>query len=81
MQISKDGLGNILRGYVFVSNSQIWAKKSSGKLLNYFENKNVSIAKVFTEAESIQYSGRKFRQACYILEGDYNLVFQVDHVL
>ena len=80
-QFLMHGMNNILDRCVRVAYQHNWAKKSSRKLIDLLEKLKATLPKVFSAAASICYGGRKFRQVCYILEGNSNLVFRTEAVL
>ena len=86
VQISKIGLNEVLE-FAKACNDSKWAVKSSSKLLKMFKNGEDDTlgveakVKVIVTAGTIAWAGDLFCISCYILEGDYDLVFRADVVL
>ena len=87
IDISEIGIDRILNEFVKKANDNQWAKRSTGKFLNYFGNNIDSslgderLARVLVSSAVIANVGKIFCKSCYILEGDSNLVFRASVIL
>ena len=56
-------------------------KKEFRQTPKILRRNKIAISRVITAAATINYAGNKFCKACYVLEGDSNLIFRVDSIL
>ena len=79
-QLNDIGLENVIE-FVKEANINSWAEKSTTKLIQYIDSDPQIKAKIIVAMAAISYVGKPLCEACYLLEGNQNLIFCADAIL